>query len=410
MTVAVYDMKEIRDNFPILGKVINGHPLVYFDSAATTQKPKRVIDAMSAFYLQEYGTVHRAIYELSMEATDKYDSTRECIKNLINAESDEEIVFTRGTTDSINLVRFSFGNKFIQKGDEIIISETEHHSNLVPWQMLCQERGAILRFIPVDDRGEIILDDYKKLLNKKTKLVSVAHIFNSTGTINPVKEITAMAHATGARVLIDGAQAAGHMAIDVQDIGADFYAFSGHKAYGPTGVGVLYGKMELLEKMPPVHGGGDMVERVTLEESLYQYPPLRFEAGTPMFAEVIALQEAFKFLQEIGLDNIKAHEDSLLAFATEELQKISGLRIYGTSNNKGAIISFNVEGVHPLDIGTFLDLKGIAVRTGHHCSHPTMKRFGVDATVRVSFGIYNTQEEIETFIFALKDIISHLRN
>jgi cysteine desulfurase / selenocysteine lyase len=398
----------VREQFPIFQR--EGRPLIYLDTAATTHKPKRVIDAMTHFYLYQYGTVHRAIYELSVEATEMYDQARERVRRFINAKSDEEIVFTRGSTDGINLVSRSFGQRFLTKGDEVLVSETEHHSNLVPWQMLAKERGTILRFIPVNDRGEIILEELEKMLSSKVKLISIAHIYNTLGTINPVKKIIAMAHAYGVKVLIDGAQAAAHIPIDVQDIDADFYVFSGHKAYGPTGVGVLYGKIELLQEMPPVQGGGDMIEKVTLQESTYQNPPLRFEAGTPMFAEVIALKEALDFVDDIGLENIQKHEEMLLERALQNFSQLGCVKFYGTSSQKAPILCFNVQGIHPLDLGTFLDMRGVAIRTGHHCSHPTMKRFAIDACARISFGVYNTLEELEAFFAILSETVQKLKS
>ncbi len=400
--------KKLKRKFPIFSKKINGHPLLYLDSAATTQKPKNVIDTLTRFYLHEYGTVHRAIYSLSLEATEKYDAAREAVRDFIHAKHVEEIVFTRGTTDSINLVALSFGKR-LEPGDEILVSEAEHHSNLVPWQMLAKERGIKLIFIPINDKGEIVLDEYKRRLTPQTKLVSIAHIFNTTGVVNPVKEMIQLAHEVGAKVMIDGAQAIAHTPVDVQDLHADFYAFSGHKAYGPTGVGVLYGEREILKQLTPIQGGGDMVERATLEETTYRQIPLCFEAGTPMIAEVIAFKEAIAFLKEVGIQNIQRHEQKLLEMMTVELQKIPGLKIYGTSPNKGAIISFLQEGIHHLDIGTLLDLKGVAVRSGQHCSHPSMDRFGIEGTVRVSFGLYNTVEDVKRFVALLLETISYLQ-
>jgi len=409
VSLSLFQVEEVRAQFPICNTLVNGHPLIYMDSAATTQKPKRVVEAMSRFYLHEYATVHRAIYGLSMEATARYDAARSTVKEFIHAAHEDEIIFTRGTTDSINLVRFSFGGKYIHQGDEVIVSALEHHSNLVPWQMLCQEKGAKLRIIPVNDEGEIILEEYQKLLNERTKLVSIAHVYNTVGTINPVKEIIALAHEWGAKVLIDGAQAAARIPIDVQDLDADFYAFSGHKAYGPTGVGILYGKRDLLKEMPPVQGGGDMVDIVSLQHSTYKEAPLKFEAGTPMIAEVLGLQEAIFFIEEVGIEEMQDYEEQLLRHATGELEKIPGLRIYGTSKQKSAIIGFTVEGIHALDLGTLLDFRGIAIRTGSHCAHPAMERFGIDAMARISFGIYNTEEEIAALISALTEIIFRLR-
>ncbi len=402
-------LKEIRDDFPMLKKTMHGKPLVYFDTAATAQKPIQVIDAMYDFYHDHYGTVHRAVYELSVHSTLAFQQAREKVRAFLNAAHHEEIIFTRGTTESINMIAYSFGKAFIQPGDEIIISEIEHHSNIVPWQMLCEDRGAVLKTIPVNDQGELLLDAYKALLSNKTKIVAIAHVSNVLGTIHPIKEIISLAHSCGAKVLIDGAQAAPYMPVDLQELDADFYVFSGHKVYGPTGIGILYGKRALLDAMPPSQGGGDMIETVTLEKSTYNVLPMKFEAGTPMIAEVIGLGAAIDYLNRIGLHNIQKWEQTLLAHATKELLKIDGLRIIGTAKEKGGIISFVVQGVHSLDIGTMMDLRGIAIRTGHHCAQPAMCRFGVEGTARLSFGLYNTIEEVDYFILSLKEIIALLK-
>lgn len=402
------DFKTLRKDFPILKQTMQGKPLVYFDSAATAQKPEQVIEAMNDFYRNHYGTVHRAIYELSVLATEAYHQVRLKTQKFLNAKKSEEIIFTRGTTESINMVAYSFGKAFIKPGDEVIISEIEHHSNIVPWQIMCEDRGAVLKIIPVNDRGELILEEYKKLLTEKTKIVSVAHVSNALGTVHPIKEIIRMAHNVGAKVLIDGAQAAPHLAIDVQDLDCDFYVFSGHKVYGPTGIGVLYGKEELLNAMPPYQGGGDMILEVTFPKTTYNVLPMKFEAGTPMVAEVIGLGAALDYLQAVGLQKIQAYERELLLYATEKMEAIKGLRIIGTAKEKEPIISFVVEGVHSLDIGTMLDLAGIAIRTGHHCAQPAMRRFAVEGTARVSFGFYNTVEEIDYFISALHHTINLL--
>ena len=392
----------LKSDFPIF----EHHPsLIYLDSAASTQKPKPVIDALTEFYSRDYGTVNRAVYTLAREATDRYQETRTKIKNHFNIAHEEEIIFTRGTTASLNLVARSFGRAFLHPGDIVLISEIEHHSNLVPWQMICEERGAVLRSIPVNDRGEIDLGAYHELLDKDVKIVSIAHISNSIGTIHPIQEITQAAHAVGARVCIDGAQSAGHMIVDLQQLDVDFYAFSGHKMYGPMGVGVLYGKRELLEEMKPVEGGGDMIEQVTLDKTIYAPLPVKFEAGTPMVAEVIGLGAVIDYLEEIGLETIAAMEHELLTYATQKLEQIPGLRIIGTAPNKGAIISFVVDGIHSLDIATLLDCKEIAIRSGHHCSQPTMSRFGILNTARLSFGLYNTHEDIDCFIQVLRSIL-----
>lgn len=393
----------------MLKQMMHGKPLVYLDTAATAQKPRQVIDTMQEFVEQHYGTVHRAVYELAVHSTDEYCKIREKIQNFIHASKSEEIIFTRGTTAAINLVAYSFGKAFVQPGDEIIISEVEHHSNIVPWQIMCEDRGATIKVIPVNDSGEIILEEYAKLLNAKTKLVAVGHISNALGTIHPIKTIINMAHEVGAKVLIDGAQAVSHIPVDVVDLDCDFYVFSGHKLYGPTGVGVLYGKEALLNQMPPYQGGGDMIEKVSFEKTTYNALPMKFEAGTPMITEVMGLGAAVDYISAIGLDKIAQHEHELLTYATSLMVEIEGLRIIGTAKQKSAIIGFVIEGIHPLDIGTMLDLRGVAVRTGHHCAQPTMKRYGVEATTRASFGLYNTKDDVDTFVNALKQVIDLFR-
>lgn len=400
---------KVRQEFPMLQQWMHGKPLIFFDSAATTQKPRSVIEAMRRFYAEQYATVHRSVYDLASQATTRYNNVRYQVKEFLNAAFVEEIIFTKGTTEGINLVASSFGKAFLQPGDEVLISEMEHHSNIVPWQLICEERGAHLKAVPINERGELIMEEFDKLLTDRTKIVSIAHIANSTGTINPIEEIIQRSHARGAKVLIDGAQSAAHMPIDVQKLKMDFYVFSGHKAYGPTGIGVLYGKRALLEKMPPYQGGGDMIEEVTLQSSTYQHPPLKFEAGTPMIAEVMGLGEALNFITFLGREKIAAREQELLEHATRRLQEIKDLRIIGTAKEKGPIISFVIDGLHPLDIGTLLDIRGVAVRTGHLCSQPTLKHFNVPALTRASFGIYNTIEEIDFFIKALQEIILLLR-
>lgn len=388
---------------------MHGHPLVYLDSAATAQKPERVIEGIRSFYAEHYGTVHRAIYELSVEATRLHQEARTKAQQFLHAAKPEEIIFTGGTTDSINLVASSFGKRFVREGDEILITEMEHHSNIVPWQILCQERGAILKVAPFDERGVLDLEAFKKLLSSRTKLVAVAHISNALGTINPLPELISAAHAVGAKVLVDGAQSAPHLAIDVQALDADFFVFSPHKLYGPTGIGVLYGKEELLNEMPPYRGGGDMIETVTFEKTTYNILPLKFEAGTPMIAEAIGLSHAFDFLNEIGLPNVAAWEHQLLLRLTEQLSSIPDLTIYGNSPQKGALVSFNVKGIHPLDLGTMLDLQGIAVRTGHLCAQPVVRKFGTTAFARASFGVYNTPDEVDHFVETLRKIIPKLK-
>lgn len=388
---------------------MHGKPFIYLDSAATAQKPRSVIEAMNRFYKEKYGTVHRSVYDFASEATTCYNNVRQKVKEFLNAAFVEEIVFTKGTTESINLVASSFGKAFIQPGDEVLITEMEHHSNIVPWQLMCAERGAILKAVPINDRGELIMEEFDKLLTDRTKIVGVAHIANSTGTINPIEEIIKRSHAKGAKVLIDGAQSVAHMPIDVQNLKVDFFVFSSHKAYGPTGVGVLYGKRGLLEKMPPYQGGGDMIDQVTLTSSTYQPLPLKFEAGTPMIAEVIGLGEAIDFIESLGRDKIAAWEQDLLEYATKKLSEVKGLRIFGTASRKAGIISFVIDGLHPLDVGTLLDLRGIAIRTGQLCAQPTLKHFGLSSLIRISFGVHTQIEEIDAFCKDLKEVILVLR-
>lgn len=396
---------KLRQDFPMLQKTMHGKPLVYFDSAATAQKPQAVIDAISDFYCNHYGTVHRAVYEISLHSSKEYLDVRSKVQAFVNAANREEIIFTRGTTESINLIAYSFGKAFIKEGDEILISEMEHHSNIVPWQICCEDRGAILKIAPMNDQGVLDLDLLDKLITNKTKIVAVTHISNALGTINPIKKIVEMAHAKGAKVLVDGAQAAPHLRIDVRDLGADFYVFSGHKIYGPTGIGILYGKEELLDAMPPYQGGGDMIEKVTFQKTTYNTLPLKFEAGTPMIAEVIGIGAAIDYLNAIGMSAIKDWEHELITYATNQVKDIPDFRIIGQAPEKGAILSFIIEGIHPLDIGTMLDLKGIAIRTGHHCAQPVMQHFGLPGTARASFGLYNTKQEIDIFKNALLEVI-----
>jgi cysteine desulfurase/selenocysteine lyase len=398
--------EKIKKDFPIFKK---NKSWIYFDSAATTQKPGVVIDCLNDFYSNRYATIHRGVYKMSIDATTLYDEARQKISDFINAKSVDEIIFTRGTTDSINLVASSLSKNYLKKGDEVIATEMEHHSNLVPWQMVAKEKGIKLKIVPVNEKGELLLEVFEKLLSSRTKLFCVGHVANSTGTINPIEKMIKLAHKRGAYVLIDGAQAVGHMKVDVRKLDADFYAFSGHKVYGPTGVGVLYGKKEILEKMPPVQGGGDMIENVELLEATYQKPPQRFEAGTTMFAEVIGLKKAIEYLEGLGMDNIFLHDKELLEVATKGLERIEGVRIIGKAKAKSGIVSFVVDGLAPLDIGTFLDMKDIAVRVGHHCAQPLMKRFGIFGTVRISFGVYNTSDEVERFLKALEGVIEKLK-
>lgn len=391
-----------KQAFPLLAKEGS---CIYLDSAATTHKPQEVIDAMTSFFEEDYGTVHRAIYRLAAGATSRYNAVRELAAQFINAKSSDEVIFTRGTTDGINLVAASFGKAFIQEGDEIFLPETEHHSNIVPWQLLAEEKKAHIRVIPVDDHGDISLEFLQKNLSPKAKIVACAYIANATGAIHPIQEVVRLARAVGAKVLVDAAQAAPHMPLDVQALDADFLVFSGHKVYGPTGIGILYGKKELLEAMPPYQGGGDMIESVSFAKTTYQAPPLRFEAGTPSIAEVIGLGAALTFLQKIGFEAIASHEKMLTDKALEELALIPQVRLLSTPKKRASLITFTCPGYHPLDIGTLLDSRGIAVRTGHLCAQPTLKRFGISSAIRASFGIYNTLSEIALFSKALKEVL-----
>lgn len=400
-----WDTERIRGYFPMLQNRMNGQPLVYLDNAATTQKPLSVLSRMDHFYKKEYATVRRGVYTFSQDATRECDLVREKCRDFLNAESSDEIIFTRGTTEAVNLVASAYGRTLLKKGDEIIVSEIEHHSNLVPWQQLCFEKGMTLKVIPVNDRGELDLDAFEKLLSPRTYFVAVTHISNSLGTINPIYEIVKMAHHAGAVVLVDGAQGAPHTRVDVRDLDCDFYTFSGHKIYGPTGVGVLYGKRKHLDAMSPYHYGGDMVELVTFEKTTFQKTPHKFEAGTPPFVEIIGLGAAIDFVTGLGFEAIGEAEHELLEYATQKLSEIKGLRIIGTAEEKASLISFVIEGIHPHDIGTILDQQGIAVRAGHHCTQPTMRRFGVPATVRASFAFYNTKEEIDTLVKGLHKVL-----
>lgn len=403
------DVARIREDFPILGRQIHGKPLVYLDNAATTQKPNAVIDRITRYYTHENSNVHRGVHHLSEVATAAYEGARGTVKRFINAGSEKEIVFVRGTTEGINLVASSFGRTNVKAGDEILISAIEHHSNIVPWQMLCQERGATLRIIPVNDAGELLMDQVRAMLNERTRLLAVGHASNALGTINPIREIIELAHANGTTVLIDGAQGVPHLEVDVQDLDCDFYAFSSHKVYGPTGIGVLYGKEALLEAMPPYQGGGDMILSVSFDKTTYNALPYKFEAGTPDIAGVVGLAAALDYVSALGLPSIAAHEHDLLLYATEQLEGIDRLRIIGTARHKASVISFVLEGVHPHDIGTILDQEGIAVRTGHHCAQPVMMRFNVPATGRASFGLYNTRDEVDALVRGLEKVIEVFR-
>jgi cysteine desulfurase/selenocysteine lyase len=406
---AGFDVDKVREDFPVLKQRIHGKPLVYLDSAATAQKPFAVIDAIRKFHEVDCANIHRGVHELSQRSTAAYEETRSKAKRFLNARAKNELIFVRGTTEGINLVASSWGRKNVKEGDEIVISALEHHSNIVPWQMLCEEKGAKLRVIPMDDRGELLLEEYEKLLGPRTRMVAVGHVSNALGTINPVRQIIEMAHRAGALALIDGAQAAPHLKIDVQALDADFYTFSGHKVIGPTGIGILYGKARLLNAMPPYQGGGDMIKSVTFEKTIYADLPYKFEAGTPNIAGGIGLGAAFDYVTRIGLDNIAAYEHELLVYGTEALSRIPGLRILGTAREKAAVLSFVIEGIHPHDIGTVLDRQGIAVRTGHHCAQPVMERLGVPATTRASLAFYNTAAEIDALAAGLgkvKEIFS----
>jgi len=398
------DIQNIRAQFPAIHQEVNGRPLVYFDNGATSQKPQMVIDAITHYYSKENSNIHRGVHFLSQQATYKYEVSREAVRRFINAGSIEEIIFTRGTTEAINLVSSCLARSLFKTGDEIIISAIEHHSNIVPWQMACEQSGAILKVIPVLDSGELDMDTYRDLLNEKTKLVAVNHISNALGTVNPIEELIPLAHAKGALVLIDGAQAVPHAKVDVQALNADFYCFSAHKMYGPTGVGILYGKKDILEKMPPYQGGGEMIKEVKFEGSTYNDLPFKFEGGTPNIAGGIGLEAAIRFMEELGVENIAKQEADLLAYATEKLKAIGGIRFIGEAKNKAGLVSFLMEGIHPYDAGTTLDKLGIAIRTGHHCTQPVMDYFGIPGTMRASFAVYNTKEEIDIFIAGLERV------
>jgi len=404
-----FDIQKIREDFPILSRKVNGKPLIYFDNAATGQKPKSVIDAIDYYYKYQNSNVHRGVHTMSQEVTVAYENARATIQKHLNAHHALEIIFTKGATDAINLAAHSFGKKFISKGDEIIISTMEHHSNILPWQQLCEEKGAILKVIPINEAGELLIDEYKKLLSNKTKIVAVTHISNVLGTINPIKEIIDIAHTKNIPVLIDGAQAVAHTMADVQQLDCDFYIFSGHKLFGPTGVGVLYGKEKWLNQMPPYQVGGGTIKTVTFEKTEYADLPLKFEAGTPHIEGGIGLAVAIDYVNEIGLENIAAYENELLVHATEALTKMEGVKIIGTSKHKAAVVSFLVEGIHNYDLGVLLDTQGIAVRTGHHCTQPLMQHYNLQGVIRASFAFYNTKEEIEIFVEGLNRAIKMLK-
>jgi cysteine desulfurase/selenocysteine lyase len=404
-----YDLSRIRRDFPILSRNVRGKRLVYLDNAATTQKPQAVIDRLVKYYTEENSNVHRGVHYLSEVATAAYESARTTVKNFIHARDEKEIVFTRGTTEAINLVAQAWGRTNLKSGDEVLITAIEHHSNIVPWQMLCAEKGAKLVVAPVNDAGDVIIDDFRSLLSDRTKIVAIGHASNALGTINPIKQMIAIAHDAGAIVIVDGAQGVPHLPIDVQDLGCEFYAFSGHKVYGPTGIGVLYGKEAILDAMPPWQGGGDMILSVSFEKTTYNALPYKFEAGTPNIEGVIGLAAALDYMSAIGIEAIAAHEHDLERYATRRLLEIEGLRIIGTAKSKASVISFTLEGVHPHDIGTVLDQEGIAIRTGHHCAQPIMMRFNIPATGRASFGMYNTREEADALVTGLKKVIEVFR-
>lgn len=407
--IAPWNVEQIRNDFPILQQEVNGRPLVYLDNAATTQKPTAVIDALRVYYEEDNANIHRGVHTLAERATTAYEATRQTVRDFINAQEAEEIIFTKGTTESINLVAASYGRTQLQAGDEIIISTLEHHSNIVPWQLLCEVTGAILKVIPINDEGEILLNEYKKLLSPRTKLVSIVYVSNSLGTINPIKEVIDLAHQQGAVVLIDGAQSTPYLDIDVQKLDCDFYVFSGHKMFGPTGTGVLYGKRRWLDDMPPYQGGGEMIRNVSFEKTTYNDIPYKFEAGTPNIADTIAFRTALEYINQLGKKAMRAHEKTLLIHAQEALATIPGLRIVGTASHKMNVVSFVVDGIFHFDLGQLLDAGGIAVRTGHHCTEPLMHRLGLEGTVRASFSIYNTLEEIDMLTESLHRIVHRLK-
>lgn len=400
----MFDVTKIREDFPILSRKVYDRPLVYLDNGATTQKPLCVLDAMREEYLNVNANVHRGVHYLSQQATDLHEQAREKVRKFINAGSVNEIIFTRGTTESLNLVVSSFCDGFMSEGDEVIVSVMEHHSNIVPWQLQAARKGISLRVIPMNDKGELLLDEYEKLFTERTKIVSVTHVSNVLGTVNPVKEIVRIAHEHGVPVMVDGAQSTPHFAVDVQDIDCDFFAFSGHKMYGPTGVGVLYGKEDWLDRMPPYQGGGEMIESVSFEKTVFEHLPFKFEAGTPDYVATHGLATAIDYISSIGIDNISRHEQELTKYCMERMQEIDGIRLFGTANDKDAVVSFLVGDIHHLDMGTLLDRLGIAVRTGHHCAQPLMIRFGIQGTVRASFAMYNTKEEIDVLVEGIKRV------
>ena len=404
LKINMYDINKVREDFPILSRQIYGKPLVYFDNGATTQKPLCVLDAMRNEYLNVNANVHRGVHYLSQQATDLHEAARETVRKFINAPKVEEVIFTRGTTESLNLVVSSFGDRFLSEGDEVIVSVMEHHSNIVPWQLLAAKKGIAIKVIPMTDEGDVIMEEYEKLFNEKTRIVSITQVSNVLGTINPVKEMIRIAHEHEVPVMVDGAQSTPHMKVDVQDLDCDFFAFSGHKIYGPTGIGVLYGKEKWLDEMPPYQGGGEMIESVSFEKTTFEKLPFKFEAGTPDYVATHGLATALNYVTELGLDNIFAHEQELTRYAMEQMKEIPGMRLFGTSQYKDAVISFLVGDIHHLDMGTLLDRLGIAVRTGHHCAEPLMHRLGISGTVRASFALYNTKEEVDALVAGIKRV------
>src|SRR6185312_5957325 len=398
------DVERIRADFPILRQQAHGHPLVYLDNAATSQKPKAVIDAIVRYYERDNANIHRGVHYLSQQATEEFEAARKAVQRFLHAARPSEIIFLRGATEAINLVAQAYGRVHVGVGDEVLITAMEHHSNIVPWQMLCDEKGAKLQVAPINDNGELILEEFERLLGPRTKIVAIGHVSNALGTINPIAKIIKMAHAKSIPVLVDGAQAVPHIPVNVQELDCDFYVFSSHKLYGPTGVGILYGKQALLEAMPPYQGGGDMISSVTFEKTTYNKVPHKFEAGTPDMSGAVGLRAAIEYLNNLGLENIAAHEHELLDYATQKVSAIPGVRIVGTAKEKAGVLSFVIEGVHPHDIGTILDQEGIAIRTGHHCAQPVMERFGIDATARASFAVYNTKEEVDALVQGIKKV------
>lgn len=403
-TTPAFDVYRVRKDFPILHQTVHGKPLVYLDNAATTQKPQAVIEAIAHYYRTDNSNIHRGVHTLSERATEAYEKTRLAAQKFINAADSKEVIFLRGTTEAINLVAQTYGRKHVGAGDEVLVTNMEHHSNIVPWQMLCEEKGARLRVVPINERGELLLDEFEKLLGPKTRIVAVGHLSNALGTINPIKQIIRMAHTRNVPVLVDGAQAVARMPVNVQELDCDFYAVSGHKMYGPTGIGFLYGKAELLEAMPPYQGGGDMIASVTFDKTVYNRLPYKFEAGTPNIADTIALGAAIEYLNQLGLKNIEQHEADLLDYATQRVQEIPGVSMVGTAQEKAGVLSFVMDDIHPHDIGTILDSEGIAVRTGHHCAQPVMQRYQIPATARASFGLYNTREEVDALARGIRKV------